>query len=140
MAHRAAGGAAMRRAALACIAAALTAPAGAHELLGVSWLALDPWSLGLLAAAAGLYLRRLCVLWRRAGVGQACRARRRWRSPPAGSRLRSRCCRRSPRGLMVHTGVLGALLTFADTPRFAAYASLAAQHGNDALADQQLGG
>ena len=41
---------------------------------------------------------------------------------------------------MIQTGVLGALLIFADTPRFAAYASLAARHGIDALADQQLGG
>ena len=40
----------------------------------------------------------------------------------------------------VHTGILGALLTFARSPLYAVYASLAGRNSDDALADQQLAG
>jgi putative membrane protein len=41
---------------------------------------------------------------------------------------------------VVHTGLLGAMLTFAGIPLYAAYAGPAARRGVDALADQQLAG
>jgi putative membrane protein len=41
---------------------------------------------------------------------------------------------------VVHTGLLGAMLTFAGMPLYAAYAAPAARRGVDALADQQVAG
>lgn len=41
---------------------------------------------------------------------------------------------------MMHTGALGALLTFAPTPWYPSYAATAGAFGLDPLADQQLGG
>ena len=41
---------------------------------------------------------------------------------------------------MMAMGLLGALLTFADRPRYPVYAELAAQLGRSALGDQQLAG
>ncbi len=41
---------------------------------------------------------------------------------------------------MLHTGALGALLTFSPTPWYPGHAAAAAAAGGDALADQQLGG
>jgi putative membrane protein len=41
---------------------------------------------------------------------------------------------------VVHTGILGALLTFAGTPIYSTYAGSALAHGTDALADQQIAG
>jgi putative membrane protein len=41
---------------------------------------------------------------------------------------------------MMQMGLLGALLTFADTPRYAHYAQQVAAHGLDPLSDQQLAG
>lgn len=43
-------------------------------------------------------------------------------------------------GSMMAMGLLGALLTFADRPRYPVYAELAAQLGRSALGDQQLAG
>jgi putative membrane protein len=40
----------------------------------------------------------------------------------------------------VHTGLLGAMLTFAGTPLYEVYADAATARGGDALADQQLAG
>ena len=40
----------------------------------------------------------------------------------------------------VHTGILGALLTFAGTPIYPSYVGTAAAQGTDALADQQVAG
>jgi putative membrane protein len=41
---------------------------------------------------------------------------------------------------MIHMGVLGALLTFAESPWYPAYIAPTLAHGLDPLADQQLGG
>lgn len=41
---------------------------------------------------------------------------------------------------VVHTGLLGAMLTLSGVPRYAAYVAPAARRGVDALADQQLAG
>jgi putative membrane protein len=40
----------------------------------------------------------------------------------------------------VHTGILGAMFTFADRPLYALYSGTAAAHGADALGDQQVAG
>jgi putative membrane protein len=40
----------------------------------------------------------------------------------------------------VHTGILGALLTFANTPMYPAYVTTALAHDTDPLADQQIAG
>src|SRR6185503_10622658 len=41
---------------------------------------------------------------------------------------------------VVHTGILGAMVTFAPTPLYPIYAAPAAAHGIDALVDQQRAG